>query len=366
MRAIAAQVTDDLKERGSSSDEGFSRPKRIGKYRQLIEHVAKLAYLNKDFLLFFRGQGIDYLNKSGSSTIYPSIYRGERLTQDELTARFDLLYSASKRLCDALSSSNITGASEVRKRKYIQWSILQHYEICPTPLLDLTHSLVVACSFAQFDSLADAPTVYIFGLPYITNRVSINSEYDLAVIRLLSICPPEALRPYFQDGYLAGTDDITDQYESKDELDFNRLLIAKFRISKSRGFWGTDFHSLPRNALYPENDTVENICNMVRNDLGSSADPGRIGQFLQAWTEIESRIVSAARGRRENVYSLKEALNVLQSKEILPFQLATQIESLRQVRNKIVHTPNIVRSEGVIKAIRELNTIKNELVAKRL
>ena len=124
----------------------------------------------------------------------------------------------------------------------------------PTPLIDVTHSLLVACSFALLEPNARLPIVYVLGLPYITNRVSINSEYDLAIIRFLSACPPKGLRPYFQDGYLAGTDDITDQYDSKDELDFNRLLIAKFQIKKHPHFWGSDFHPLPHYALYPDND----------------------------------------------------------------------------------------------------------------
>lgn len=62
--------------------------------------------------------------------------------------------------------------------------------------------------------------VYVFGFPYITNRISRNSEHDLINVRLLSICPPTALRPYFQEGYLAGTDEVTTNFDSKSELDF--------------------------------------------------------------------------------------------------------------------------------------------------
>ena len=114
----------------------------------------------------------------------------------------------------------------MRRRKYVQWSILQHYEVCATPLLDLTHSLLVACSFA-FLSGASEPLVLVFGLPFFTNRISINSEHDLVNVRLLSICPPEALRPYFQEGYLAGTDGVLAEFDSKTELDFANRLVAK-------------------------------------------------------------------------------------------------------------------------------------------
>ena len=69
----------------------------------------------------------------------------------------------------------------------MQWSILQHYEVCGTPLIDFTHSFRVACSFAQLENESDRAYIYVFGLPYITNRISINSEHDLINIRLLSI-----------------------------------------------------------------------------------------------------------------------------------------------------------------------------------
>lgn len=78
----------------------------------------------------------------------------------------------------------------------------------------------------------------MFGFPYLTNRISFNSEHDIVNIRLLSICPPEAYRPHFQEGYLAGTDEITDNYERKIELDFNNRLIIKFELPVEKTFWG--------------------------------------------------------------------------------------------------------------------------------
>jgi hypothetical protein len=67
-------------------------------FRQLAEIVARLSYLNKDYLLFFRGQGRDYQNKAGSSTVYPSIYRFERLPDQHFIPhltikRFDVAIS---------------------------------------------------------------------------------------------------------------------------------------------------------------------------------------------------------------------------------------------------------------------------------
>ncbi|MBN2438925.1 MAG: hypothetical protein JXL20_10050 [Deltaproteobacteria bacterium] len=94
-----------------------------------------------------------------------------------------------------------TEHAEVRRRRYIQWSLLRHYEVCPIPLLDLTHGPPVACAFAFLSQGHEDPLVFVFAVPYVTNRVTINSEYDLIMMRLLGKCPPQALRPYFQEGY---------------------------------------------------------------------------------------------------------------------------------------------------------------------
>ena len=233
-------------------------------YRELMELAAKLAYSNKDHLLFFRGQDNDYKNKAGSSTFYPSIYRG-RLREEELTNRFEVLDQASKKLVEAFKSEVIDGSTEIRRKKYMQWSILQHYEVCDTPLLDFTHSVRVACSFAQLKNKNSLGYVYVFGFPYLTNRISRNSEHDLVTIRLLSICPSDALRPYYQDGYLAGTEDITEDYgDDKVQLDFKRRLIAKFEIPIGGDFWGEDLAVIPESVLYPENDQIEELCKGLR------------------------------------------------------------------------------------------------------
>ncbi len=226
MREITGILTDELKKHMRGHSVSKVDAFIVDSYQQLMEHIAKPAFFNKDHLLFFRGQDHDYRNKERSSTIYPSIYRGDRVSRTELDIRFGVLKSASRYLCEVLESKDIKGWKDVRRRRYIQWSILQHYEICPTPPLDFTQSLRVACSFAFLSNEKGDPYVFVFGLPYSTNRISLNSEHDIVNIRLLSICPPDALRPYYQEGYLVGTDEITIEYDSKDELDFNNRLVA--------------------------------------------------------------------------------------------------------------------------------------------
>jgi len=361
MRSITGQLTDQLARHVGTAGVAKASAFPVRTYRELMEHVAQLAYLNKDDLLFFRGQGQDYRNKAGASTIYPAIYRGERLSQEQIELRFDILMSAAKRLCNALSAHNVTGQNDVRRRRYIQWGILQHYEVCPTPLLDLTHSLRAACSFAFLASDLGEPCVFVFGLPYITNRVSVNSEHDMAIVRLLSICPPDALRPYFQDGYLAGTDEVLTEYDSKDELDFNRRLIAKFTLSKSPSFWGRGFSPLPKNALYPSKDRFERICAGVRKELGTDVEPGRLGQFLQDWTDLENVLLSAARQRHERVFSLREALSILAREEKVPSGVIEELNAIRRLRNQAVHEPRGLQAHELTSGRERLASLRRKL-----
>ncbi len=259
-------LTEENKEK--VTEVSASQPMLIDTFDDLVRKIAHLSFENRDHLLFYRGQDVEHLNRDGNSSLYPSIYRtkdGENLSGEILTQRFKVLEQASKLLVKKFSELDLSSsANELKKRKYIQWSILQHYEVCDTPLLDLTQSIRVACSFALSKG-SESGIVYVLGLPYTTNRISINSEYDLVNVRLINICPPQALRPYFQEGYLVGTDDVTIDYDDRTEFDFKRRLIAKFRIPNSPAFW--DGQTSLENYLKPANDDIESICKQIIVEL---------------------------------------------------------------------------------------------------
>jgi len=267
MREITPSFFPDLEKHVEGQVLRKTTPFPVQTYHELVRKVAQLSFLNKDYLLFFRGQDQDYQNKAGSSTFYPNIYRKEILTSQEIRARFELLEVATNKLLEAFDREKLDGRVDIRRKQYIAWSILQHYGVCDTPLLDLTQSLRVAATFAQLGNKAERGMVYVFGLPYTTNRITYNSEQDLVIVRLLSICPPEALRPYFQEGYLCGTLDITDSYANKSELDFKNRLIAKFSIPSAASFWGSGFSRIPKNLLFPENDRIEEMCVRIREEI---------------------------------------------------------------------------------------------------
>jgi uncharacterized protein YutE (UPF0331/DUF86 family) len=364
MRRIQPELTDELLQHfGDSSKVGSTNPFFVKTFRELVEHTAKLAFRNKDYLIFYRGQSIDYKNKSGNSSFYPSIYRGDYLPVRELINRFDILAGASRELVNLFEREKIEGYKELKRRKAVQWSVLQHYEVCHTPYLDFTHSLRVACSFATMDNTEEFAYIFVFGLPYLTNRITINSEHDIINIRLLSICPPTALRPYFQEGYLAGTDDITTNYDTKTELDFNNRLLAKFKIPNKETFWGKGFNQIPRNSLYPDKDPIFDLCKQIKDIADKELRTGDIGGFLKSWAVLEEILVSMASIKTNRFLSIREALRILLESGYLSEEQSYHIERLRTFRNRLVHTPEKVTTgqieEYLFMLDDELKRLKN-------
>jgi hypothetical protein len=244
---------------------------RVENFQDLIDKVAYLSFRNPEYVLFFRGQSDDYRNSRGSTILYPSIFRSRSnyVTTAELATRFERLQRAEKLLAQEYS---FEGKRRIRVHDILRWAVLQHYEICQTPLLDVTSSLRVACSFAYLSARAARPMIYVLGLPQVSGSVTASSETGIQIIRLLSICPPTALRPHYQEGYLVGeyptiTLEAKAEYRRM-ELDFSRRLIAKFRLPPPHKFWSKDFRSIPRAALYPKKDKLQALAEKIRARVG--------------------------------------------------------------------------------------------------
>lgn len=355
LQSIVPQLTDELKRHVNGADVWTAVAYPVRSYRELVEHVAKLSYANRNQLLFFRGQGRDYQSKARGSTLYPAIYRGDNLASADLRLRFEDLESAGRNLVTLLKDEKIVGARDVGRKKFVQWSILQHYEVVPTPLLDVTHSIRVACSFAQLSEGGPAAYVYVIGLPFPTNRISINSEDDIVNIRLLSICPPEALRPYFQEGYMAGTPDVLDDYDSKTELDFRNRLIAKFEIPRRKSFWNAGFGMTPESALYPSGDRVHELCRQISVQVTAQKTAiGGAGELLVGWAQLEERIVAYGRNLVQRTLSAREAIHLLALNKLIDKQTRERLDRARRVRNMVAHQPAGVSELAIERALTDL------------
>lgn len=233
-----------------------SKPMAARDFSELVELVAEVTYKNSDHCIFYRGQGHDHTNSTTSETsIYPSIFRSpsKKLSDEALNARFKLLKSKREMLIRKFSEEKLEGQDKVRKFPEIAWAVLQHYETCDTPLLDVTTSVRVAASFAT-NYGADKGVFYCLGFPNPTGGISYSVEEELLSIRLLSICPPSAKRPYFQEGFLVGSFP-TFQERKGPHQDCAKRLIAKFSIGGSK-FWSDDFRPIPETALKPAADKL--------------------------------------------------------------------------------------------------------------
>ncbi|RLJ62727.1 FRG domain-containing protein [Sulfurisoma sediminicola] len=251
-----------------------SMPVEIATFRELVRAVAEISYHNPEQVLFYRGQANQYWKNTEDgqriNSFYPSIYRlpGRSLTENALEERYRTLQQQSDALLKRLKEEGIRGHDKLAKFSELTWAILQHYEVCPTPFLDVTHSLRVAASFALNDA-EDAGYLYIFGFPHPNGSITYSVEHEIINIRLLSICPPEAQRPYFQEGFLVGTFP-SKRLRKHPSLDTGVRLIAKFKLV-AKAFWDENFHAIPTEALYPGDDRIKEICSQLKTT--SENDP---------------------------------------------------------------------------------------------
>lgn len=234
----------------------------VGSYVELARRVAELQFRNPEHLFLFRGQKKDYPNAQKNTMLRPSILHGKEEkapSADVVQRRYHKLRHAEMRLAEIFNSRGWDFKGYVKRRKIVRWSILQHYGVCGTPLLDVTHSLRIAASFAEANENQEFGYVFVLGVPNLSGAVTASAEASLQAIRLSSICPPQAYRPHLQEGYLLGEYPDLDSAEQKlqfkhYEIDFGRRLVGKFRFNP-KDFWRADssFPMVNDAALYPNN-----------------------------------------------------------------------------------------------------------------
>jgi len=235
---------------------------RVTSFRELMDEVAYVTLSNRNYEMYYRGQSRDYKNNQGAyykeqnriakSTIYPTICRPGRkpdgtlkysIRRPQIQTRYDEL----RDIIDAFSG----------KRSYFNeyyYALFQHYDILPTPFIDVTQSLRVAATFALRKSATGY--VYVFGLPYPNQSISYFRDMEIVLMKLQNIVPAKALRPRFQEGFLVGKFPIKPTKENGDDL-ANRM-VAKFLVDNTNGtFWDKYFQPMPDDVLYPKNDDVE-------------------------------------------------------------------------------------------------------------
>lgn len=261
-----------------------SDAKEVDTFYELVTHITHIGYNVKEYFpLYYRGQTDNY-DKNGTkcddyTTLWPSIYRNREV--NALKSKFENLDRAVELLRENLYPLNWRGSSQIRDSNEICWAVLQHYGVCHTPMIDLTRSLRVACSFALLeespeDKLKEFGYVYLLGLPYLNDYISQYFSLKLVNIDLTNFFPPDAVRPFHQHGFLAcsipyhNSNSFVDSTSIRkvNPMDFNRRLVAKFKIRK-KDFWGkhNEFGQITMDGLYPIADPMRKIAEKVKEKL---------------------------------------------------------------------------------------------------
>lgn len=259
-------MVKDLSNTTVSPDEACAAVWEVRSFRKLVEAVAFLTSMNKRHTLLYRGQRRDVDPLPG---LFRSSWRcfGSDETfeiPDSLRPKYwealqevgEQVYSICSRVPSGLPRKQ--GLREVRE---IQWAIIQHYELWPTPLLDLTSSLRVAATFALGLQRDKVPTtrvgyLYVAGLPHSTGSINYDIDQNLVLARLQSACPPIAFRPHFQDGFLLGRFPMYTIADAAGKSSLLRRVVAKFKLVDAGKFWSKTFPRIPTLALMPRKDPL--------------------------------------------------------------------------------------------------------------
>ncbi|MBC9035100.1 FRG domain-containing protein [Sphingomonas sp. JC676] len=243
---------------------------------ELAMKVAELQFLNRNHVMLFRGQTNDHMSPTGTM-LNPTLFRlsGKRSAiQRILQARFERLKAAEAHLVRLYRAANLRGIDRLVRHRTIRWSILQHYDVCRTPLLDLSQSLRIAASFAARKNGSGDAYLYVLGVPNRSGAVTASSESGLQIICLSSACPPEAVRPHMQEGFLLGEYPEIADYDPNgrhayQEMDFGRRLVAKFKLNLE-AFWNSrDFPPASVESIYPkEFDPLLLVADQIKREIG--------------------------------------------------------------------------------------------------
>lgn len=251
----------------------------VTSYRDLFRVVAFLNVMNKRHQLVFRGQSCD-LEPT------PTLLRGEWTSPRNGTfgVAADRAYYAAAldTACDRATRVLLDkGLPRHRpfetygsnpERRVAPWAVVQHYELWPTPLVDLTTSLRVAATFALgVPDHHGSGYVYVFAMRGVVSDVMrISKQSRFAAVRLSAVCPPTTERPHLQEGLLAGDPSFGLHAEvATSRSSLLDRLVAKFRLVDRRpnnrsAFWDRDFPRHSSRSLLPHDDIRDALVSEMR------------------------------------------------------------------------------------------------------
>lgn len=262
-------------DRATPSSVLAAGPFKVYSFRELLQRNAEVVSRNPQYSIFYRGQARQYSDRDGRVTILPSIYRGVKPRQkNEMRERFERLESTVDNVRKALDACDAFKADSRRLRTVSCWAIIQHYGLCDTPLIDVSQSLRVACAFAlqcACDVLdGEGPVVYDIALPFVEGPLTLNANEELYLMKLDSLMPSLALRPFIQESYLVGDELIRRGIEDLSGADLRRRVIASFQLCGDREQWLNEV-GFDADALMIRDDGFSDLKHKISDVIEDSA-----------------------------------------------------------------------------------------------
>ncbi|MCY4725916.1 FRG domain-containing protein [Nocardioides sp. STR2] len=245
----------------------------VHSFRQLFRVVAFLNVMNKNTTLLFRGQTQDLEPR-------PTLLRDTWAVPGS-QSRVDLTidrdyYWAQLGPLSGLMRQLLAGElprhapfdgfqqRDGMRLRIAPWAVIQHYELWPTPLIDLTSSLRVAATFALGARGRNEGYVFVYDVADIVTdlmdlvpRPNREPLSEPITCRLSAVCPPQMDRPHLQEGFLIGNSQFTRKHLlDKANPYLADRFVAKFHLvdekkSGRSSFWNPDFPKHRRGSLLP-------------------------------------------------------------------------------------------------------------------
>jgi hypothetical protein len=261
-------------EKLNSSAIARNQPVRVRSYEELVETIAEISYRNQGYLPMFRGQNREYLSRGAKpgAQLLDSFHRPDvgsgRLSASEKQKRREVLEITVKNFVSFIEKSRYKDQfirAEFAHTDELVWAVLQHYEVLPTPLLDLTQSIHVAASFAALNNKTDKAYVYMLGFESINANISCSWHERYQLIRLSSIMPKIARRPLYQEGYFLGDFPSKRSFVLEHRTDFSVRLMAKLVFNPCKDFFKS-IPALPQKFLYPPDDEMKGLLEQFKKE----------------------------------------------------------------------------------------------------
>jgi len=284
-----APIRDLSSSKTADGDGAIADMYDVSSYHDLGECVAFLQTMNKRLALFFRGQRTSHvplpvLLRDGWNPFDED--RRFAITERNRPAYWGALPEIGSRVykvCDnsAFGLPRHRGLKSIRE---VQWAIIQHYALWPTPCIDLSSSFRVAASFALDAEYGTSDNerigyLYVVGMPHSTGSITFDIDQHICLARLQSACPPVAKRPFYQDGFLVSHFPIEalsgDNPLTPGDASLKPRIIAALRLRDAGQFWKdrASFPVVSKSALYGESDELkESFLKELRSDILGKAE----------------------------------------------------------------------------------------------